>query len=80
MSYYERHWKKKLYRELQIGYWARKTYERLDDRQIENIFDIIQANNIHEDILQSPDFSFDWHSDSILRALKNKPLARMFGR
>jgi bifunctional DNase/RNase len=35
---------------------------------------------IHEDILQSPDFSFDWHGDSILRALKNKPLARMFGR
>jgi geranylgeranyl reductase family protein len=80
MSYYERDWKKKLSRELQIGYWARKTYERLDDRQIENIFDIVQANNIHEDILQSPDFSFDWHSDSILRALKNKPLARMFGR
>jgi len=80
MSYYERDWKKKLSRELQIGYWARKTYERLDDRQIENIFDIIQANNIPEDILQSPDFSFDWHGDSILRALKNKPLARMFGR
>lgn len=77
---YEKDWKKKLSRELQIGYWARKTYEGLDDRQIENIFDIIQANNIHEDILQSPDFSFDWHGDSILRALKNKPLARMFGR
>jgi geranylgeranyl reductase family protein len=80
MSYYERDWKRKLSRELQIGYWARKTYEGLDDRQIENIFDIIQASNIHEDILQSPDFSFDWHGDSILRALKNKPLARMFGR
>lgn len=80
MSCYERDWEKKLSRELQIGYWARKTYERLNDRQIENVFDIIQANNIHEDILQSPDFSFDWHSDSILRALKNKPLARMFGR
>ncbi|HXZ94601.1 MAG TPA: NAD(P)/FAD-dependent oxidoreductase, partial [Dehalococcoidia bacterium] len=38
MSYYERDWRKKLSRELQIGYWARKTYERLDDRQIENIF------------------------------------------
>ena len=80
LAYYERGWKEKLSRELQIGYWARKTYERLDDRQIENIFDIIQANNIHEAILQSPDFSFDWHCDSILRALKNEPLARMFGR
>jgi len=79
LAYYERGWKEKLSRELQIGYWARKTYERLDDRQIENIFDIIQANNIHEAILQSPDFSFDWHCDSILRALKNEPLAKMFG-
>jgi digeranylgeranylglycerophospholipid reductase len=80
LARYEKGWKAKLSKELEIGYWARKTYERLDDRQIENIFDIIQANNIHEDILRSPDFSFDWHSDSILRALKNKPLARMFGR
>jgi len=80
MSHYERDWRKKLSRELEIGYWARKTYERLDDRQVENIFDIIQANNIYEDILRSPDFSFDWHGDSILRALKNKPLAKMFGR
>jgi len=80
MSCYERDWQKKLSRELQIGYWARKTYERLDDRQIENIFDIIQANKIHEEILQSPDFSFDWHGDLILKALKNKPLARIFGR
>jgi geranylgeranyl reductase family protein len=80
LSHYERCWKEKLSREIQIGYWARKMYERLDDRQIENIFDIIQANNIHEAILQSPDFSFDWHGDSILRALRNEPLARMFGR
>jgi flavin-dependent dehydrogenase len=80
LAYYERGWKEKLSRELQIGYWARKTYERLDDRQIENIFDIIQANNIHEAMLQSPDFSFDWHGDLILRVLKNEPLARMFGR
>jgi digeranylgeranylglycerophospholipid reductase len=80
MSYYEKDWKKKLSGELQIDYWARKTYEKLDDRQIEKIFDIIQTNNIHEDILQTPDFSFDWHGDSILRVLKNKPLAMIFGR
>ena len=79
LSHYERGWKEKLSREIQIGYWARKIYEGLDDRQIENIFDIIRANNIHEAILQSPDFSFDWHGDSILRVLKNEPLARMFG-
>jgi digeranylgeranylglycerophospholipid reductase len=80
LARYEKGWKAKLSRELEIGYWARKTYEKLGDRQIENIFDIIQANNVHESILQSPDFSFDWHGNSILRALKDEPLARMFGR
>jgi digeranylgeranylglycerophospholipid reductase len=80
LANYERGWKAKLSKELEIGYWARKTYERLSDRQIENIFDIIKENNIHESILQSPDFSFDWHGDSILRALKNEPLAKIFGR
>ena len=80
LSSYERNWQRKLSWELQTGYWARKTYERLDDRQIENIFDIIRANNIHEEILHSPDFSFDWHGDLILKAIKNKPLARIFGR
>jgi digeranylgeranylglycerophospholipid reductase len=80
LARYERGWKAKLSKELEIGYWARKTYERLSDRQIENIFDIIKENNIHESILRSPDFSFDWHGDSILRALKNEPLAKIFGR
>ncbi len=80
LARYERGWKEKLSKELEIGYWARKTYERLNDRQIENVFDIIKENNIHESILQSPDFSFDWHGHSILRALKNEPLAKIFSR
>ena len=71
---YEKRWKEKLSRELQIGYWARKVYEKLSDKQIEHIFDIVQENKIHEALLQSPDFSFDWHGDSILRVLKDNSL------
>jgi geranylgeranyl reductase family protein len=74
LSNYEKTWKRRLGRELQIGYWARKSYEKLSDRQIEQIFDIIEANRIHESLLQSPDFSFDWHGNLILRALKDKRL------
>ena len=76
LSSYEKRWRKKLSKELQVGYWARKLYEKLNDNQIEGIFDIVQEDNIHETLLRSPDFSFDWHSDSILRALKDKPLSR----
>jgi digeranylgeranylglycerophospholipid reductase len=74
LSSYEKGWRKRLSRELQIGYWARKTYEKLSDRQIEHILDIVQRNNIHEALLKSHDFSFDWHGDSILRALKDNSL------
>ena len=76
LSSYEKGWRKRLSRELQIGYWARKTYEKLSDRQIEHILDIVQKNNIHEALLQSPDFSFDWHGDSILRALRDNSLGQ----
>jgi len=74
LSDYEKSWKKKLGRELEIGYWARKFYEKLSDKQIEQIFDIIEENRIHELLLQSPHFSFDWHGNLILRALKDKRL------
>jgi len=65
-----------LARELQIGYFARRLYEKLSDSQIEHIFDLIQQNNIHEELLQSPDFSFDWHGESVLRALRHKTLGK----
>jgi digeranylgeranylglycerophospholipid reductase len=71
---YEKGWKKRLGRELEIGYWARKLYEKLSDRQIEQIFDIIEANRIHESLLRSPGFSFDWHGNLIMMALKDKRL------
>ncbi|MBM3155846.1 MAG: NAD(P)/FAD-dependent oxidoreductase [Chloroflexi bacterium] len=74
LSSYEKMWKKKLGRELEIGYWARKLCEKLSDRQGEQIFGIIEANGLHESLLQSPDFSFDWHGNLIMRALKDKRL------
>ena len=39
LSRYERKWKKRLGRELKIGYWARRMFERLSDGQIDRIFD-----------------------------------------
>jgi geranylgeranyl reductase family protein len=67
---YEEEWRKKLSTELRIGYRARRFFEQLSDRQIEKMFHIIQSNNIHQRLLDSADFSFDWHSDLILRGLK----------
>ena len=67
LSRYERDWKKKLGRELRIGYWARKVYENLEDEQIEKIFGIIQSSGILDDLQKAEDLSFDWHGGAIFR-------------
>lgn len=77
---YERRWRKRLSRELQIGYLARRLYERLTDSQINVIFDIVQATGIHESLLRSPDFSFDWHAKLILEGLKHMVIRAAIGR
>ncbi|MFH1647941.1 MAG: NAD(P)/FAD-dependent oxidoreductase [Chloroflexota bacterium] len=73
---YERAWRKKLGRELRVGYWARKLYERLNDRQIDRLFEIVMAGGIDEAILKAEDISFDWHSRTILRLLKYRLVSR----
>jgi flavin-dependent dehydrogenase len=76
LSRYERDWKKKLGRELRIGYWARKVYEHLDDKQIEKIFDIIQSSGILDDLQKAEDLSFDWHGGAIFRVINYKVFVR----
>ena len=76
-SHYQKEWKRKLGREIRIGRFARGLYQRLDDRQIDHIFSLAQADGIHQALLNSPDFSFDWHGEFILKALKYKALHGM---
>jgi geranylgeranyl reductase family protein len=76
LSRYERGWKKKLGRELKTGYWARKLFERLSDRQIDRIFEIVKANGIDEALLKARDLSFDWHSKTILRLMRYQMVSK----
>jgi digeranylgeranylglycerophospholipid reductase len=76
LARYERGWKKILGRELKVGYWARKLFERLSDRQIDRIFKIIEAGGIDQALLKAEDLSFDWHSRTILRLLRYQVVAR----
>jgi len=73
---YERGWRKKLGRELEIDYYARKFYQRLSDQQIDRIFDIIKSNGIDEALLKAKDLSFDWHSKAVLRLVGHRALSR----
>lgn len=69
LAAYERGWKKKLAQELQVGYWARKIFERLGDRQIEEVMRFIHLSGFDQALLERDGLSFDWHSRSILQAL-----------
>ncbi len=69
-------WKKKLGRELKVDYWARRLFERLDDRQIDRVFDIVKDYGIDKALLRAQDLSFDWHSQAILRLMGYGVLAK----
>jgi len=76
LASYEREWRKKLGWELRIGYWARKFYERLSDRQIDRMFDVIKSHGIDEALIKAEDLSFDWHGKAILRLFSNAVVAK----
>ena len=79
LASYERGWKRKLGQELRIGYWARKFYGRLSDRQIDRIFDIMESSNLDEALLKAGDFSFDWHGKALLKLLGQAAVSKAIG-
>jgi digeranylgeranylglycerophospholipid reductase len=80
LSRYERGWRKKLGREIRTGYWFRRLYERLSERQIERLFQLTKAGGIDEDLLKAEDVSFDWHGRTIMKLLKYRMITRTLGR
>ncbi len=76
LASYERKWRRKLGQELRIDYYARKFYERLSDRHIDKIFDIISSNGIDEALLKAEDLSFDWHGKAVLRLMGHGAISK----
>lgn len=76
LSAYQQEWKKELWQELKVCYWARKLYERLSDKQIDRIFDITITHGIDKDLLEADDLSFDWHGKAILRLTRQRVIAK----
>jgi len=80
LSLYERGWQKRLGRDLKIGYYARRFYEKLRDRQIEIMFRLLESKGIAEVMLNSNQMSFDWHGGLLLKGLKYMgPWRYLFG-
>ena len=79
---YESAWKSVLGNEIRIGYYARLIYEALGDPQIERLLDELLETGIQRDLLNSEDFSFDWHGRIVLKAINHTVLGallRSFG-
>lgn len=76
---YEKAWHKKLGKEIRTGYWARKLFERLNNRQIDRLFKMIKAGGIDEALLNAEDVSFDWHGRTIMKLLKYQMVAKTLG-
>jgi len=70
LSCYQKQWKAKMGKELFLGYRARQAYIKLRDSQIEGIFSVLDSSGTAESLLNSGNFSFDWHSGLILASLK----------
>ena len=67
---YERMWRTRLGGELRVGRWARWFFEHCSDERIDRGFQILKSKDIHETLLNSPDFSFDWHRRLILKSIR----------
>ena len=76
LSIYQRAWRRKLGGEIRTGYWARKLFERLNERQIDRLFKVIKASGIDEALLKAKDLSFDWHSRTIKSLLRYQMIAK----
>ena len=70
LSRYQKQWKAKMGKELSRGYWARWVYTKLSDHQIDGIFNVLNSGGMAESLLNSGNFSFDWHSRLILDILR----------
>lgn len=71
LASYQRQWRAKLGKELRTGYWAHYLYRKLDNKQIERLYNLAINTNIPQLITEMKGFSFDWHSKLILEILKH---------
>lgn len=74
---YQRRWRATLGRELNTGVRARAVYERLNDHQIDRIFDIILETGIIESLMSNNDITFDHHHTTVRYLLQQTSLAKL---
>jgi digeranylgeranylglycerophospholipid reductase len=78
LSAYQRAWKRLLGRELRTASWARRIFERLDDRRLNRVFSLMESSGLIGELSKSKELSFDWHADVISRVINHRLLMKVF--
>ncbi len=65
--------------ELETGYSARRMYEYMSDSQISSLARQADRNGLHQELVNSPELSFDWHSQMIDKVMHHPILGGMLG-
>ena len=79
---YEEDWKEVFGHELKVGYYARMLFESMNNNQLERAMEMFLSPGVQQDTVLSSDFSFDWHSETILKTVRHQdlgPLIKSFG-
>ncbi|MFB3097337.1 MAG: geranylgeranyl reductase family protein [Dehalococcoidia bacterium] len=79
LSSYQRRWKELLGQELETGYSARRMYEYMSDNQINSLARQADRNGLQQELINSPELSFDWHSQMIDKVMHHPMLGGMLG-
>jgi digeranylgeranylglycerophospholipid reductase len=79
LSEYEREWRRRLGRELTVGYWARKLFEGFSDQKIDRLFDMVKRKGLDKRLLADDSVSFDWHSRAIIKLFPRLWIGSLFG-
>ena len=69
---YQRNWKRRLGRELRTGYWARRIYEMMSDRQLDRLFELMESSGLIKELEEAEDLSFDWHADVVTKVFNQR--------
>ena len=72
LGVYEERWKAEFGSELRIGYYARMLFESLTDARLERLMDIFLSEEMQDELIRSPIFSFDRHSEIIMKTVKHR--------
>jgi len=77
LGQYEEKWKKKINRELKLGYSFRKAFAKLSDSEIDRLFSLASMNGIMPLVRMTA--KFDWHAELLCSVMRYRTIQKLIG-